>query len=281
MGYCSKFSSQTPVITEANFQQFVDEAETDPAKGRGHRPRSYDKVPFGSLADADPFTIPLIPRNEWTDRIREMESYKSRLSDSNRARGVKVKNQDRTNFCWINAPTSALETVRAAQGQPYIELSAASAGALIKHYRNEGGWGTEALKFLADVGCVPAADWPANHWQDDRYDTPETKALRARYRVLKWWELQPRNLDEMMTCLFLRIPVCAGLNWWGHEVLYLDPVVQDGVYGVRFQNSWGADWGDNGCGIILGNKALPDDAVAPRSVIGTREARSKSYLMAG
>lgn len=178
------------------------------------------------------------------------------------ANGIGVHN------CWINAPVHCLEIVRAVQGQDYVELSPASCGAIIKQFRNVGGWGTEGLKFLVDKGAVPTSLWPANAI-DPRYNTQAANAERHKYRVLEWYELRPRNFDEFMTALFYKIPVAIGLNWWRHEVTALDPVYVNGQFGCRINNSWGTNWGDKGRGILLGNKANPDDAVAPRAVMAS------------
>jgi hypothetical protein len=68
-----------------------------------------------------------------------------------------------------------------------------------------------------------------------------------------------------MTCLFLRIPVAVGYNWWSHEVCAVDPVrVSAGNYGIRIRNSWGSSYGEDGFATLAGSKAIPDDAVAPR-----------------
>ena len=68
--------------------------------------------------------------------------------------------------------------------------------------------------------------------------------------------------DEVITCLLNRIPVAAGLDWWGHLVCFLDPVLlPDGSVGVLFQNSWGVDWptpGANGLAVLTERKATPD-----------------------
>jgi len=209
--------------------------------------------------------VPHIPRDEWDDRIEEMERTKTRLSDTLR-KDVPVKSQSSTRFCWINSPTWCTEVVRHTQGQPYVELSPASVGAKIKNFRNVGGWGTEGLEYIADHGLVPASLWPANAI-NRRYDTDEADAERPKYRVIEWSKLPDRDLETIYDCLFARIPVSIGLNWWSHQVTAVDPVRQGRQYGVRIGNSWGSGWSDNGYGILLGRKAIPDDAVAPRSVV--------------
>lgn len=247
---------------------FATESLCDDGGGRGRVPRDFAKEPFGSLPFAGPFDLPLIPRSEWSERIEAIERSKSRLTDLCDVLGVKVKNQQQTNYCWINAPVHCLEIIRAVQGQKYVELSPASVGAKIKGFRNEGGWGTEGLRYLVDHGCVPTSLWPANAI-DRKYDNHEADAARAHYQVDEWYDLQPRSFVQLMTCLFHRFPVAIGLNWWGHEVTAMNPVKLDGSdrFGVTIDNSWGTDWGENGRSVLSESKATPDDAVAPR--VGT------------
>jgi len=233
--------------------------------GRGWIARDFTKEPFGSLPFAGGFDVPLIPRSEWPERIEEMERKKSRVTDLCDAMGVKVKNQENTNYCWINAPVHCLEIIRAVQGQTHVELSPASVGSKIKNFKNVGGWGTEGLKYLVDHGAAPVSLWPANAI-DRRYDTSAADAARAKFQVDEWWDIEPGNFDAVMTCLFLRIPIAAGLSWWGHEVTFMDPVKLDGRdrFGVRIDNSWGLSWGERGRAVLTEDKATPDDAVAPR-----------------
>lgn len=180
------------------------------------------------------------------------------------AEGIGVHN------CWINAPVHCLEIIRAIQGQQYVELSPASVGAKIKNFQNEGGWGTEGLQYLVETGCVPSAQWPSNAI-DRKYDKASNNALRDRYRVGEWLDLPAGNFDAVATCLLLRIPVAIGLNWWGHEVTAIDLVKLDGKgrYGALMDNSWGADYGDNGRVILTESKATPDDAVAATSAVAS------------
>ncbi len=154
--------------------------------------------------------------------------------------------------------------LRAMMNEVIVLLSPASVAAPIKGYRNQGGWGGEALEYIVAHGVAPVADWPANAI-NKQYDNAASQASRQRFTVTEWWDLAPRNFDQLMTCLLLRIPVPIGLNWWHHEVCAIDPVVlSPGKFGVRFRNSWGDGYGDQGFGVLTESKATPDDAVAPR-----------------
>jgi len=262
MSFASNLSN-IPVIDDSNYVDFEESADF----GKGWEPRPEQNDGF-----AAPFPLPVIPKSEWKDRIEQGERTKSFLSHLGDRAGIKRKNQKRTNYCWIHGPVSAMEYLRAAAGEPYVELSPASVGAPMTNYANAngdpagvGGWGTKGLKYLSEVGCCTAETWP-NNQINRKYDTAASRVQRANYRVTEWWDVRSGNIDQLMTCLLLRIPVPVGLGWWRHLVLAVDPVVdRNGQFGFKFDNSYG-DWGDNGRGVVLGSRAIPNDACAPRVV---------------
>jgi len=236
--------------------------------GRGLERRDWQKDPFASNAFSGGFPSHLlVDKSEWDERIEEMERTKTRLSDLIRQAGLKCKNQARTNYCWINAPVYCLEASRVVSGMPHVELSPASVGAKIKGFRNSGGWGTQGLAYMVEHGCVPAELWPVNAI-DRRYDTEEAWTSAKDFKVLEWWDLRPRNFSELMSCLFHRIPVAVGYDWWGHETSALDPLrLKNGGYGTGQMNSWGESYGDRGYFVLNESKSTPDDAVAPRVAV--------------
>lgn len=232
----------------------------------GYVPRDFEADPLGE-GYAAPFAIPVIPRSEWAERIEEMERTKSRLSDVCKRAGLTPLHQGQTNFCWANGVVHCVEILRVAQGQPMVRLSPASVGGPITRYRNVGGWGSQALKYVAEHGAVPQEQWPANAITS-KYDTPETRAARKLYQADEWYDLRPRSFDEEMTCLLLRIPVAIAHNRWRHLVTAVDPVVlPNGRFGRMCHNSgYGRD--RNGISVLSEQFGAADEAVAPRVVTG-------------
>lgn len=254
-----------PIYDDSSAAELLSPLNTSSFR-RGMKPRDYDKLPFGTLAFAAPFSIPVIPRSEWKERIEEQERTGNHLENVCDQFQIPVKNQGSTNYCWINAPVHCLEIMRAYQGQGYVELSPASCGGPKTDFRNVGGLGTEGVEFLVEEGAVPVSLWPANAISR-KYNTSAARQERKKYRVLEWWELQPRNYDQLITCLLLNMPVAIGLNWWRHEVTAIRAILDQGRVAVLINNSWGPQWGKNGRGVLTESKATPDDAVALRSVM--------------
>lgn len=267
MAFSSALGPGELIIHDGNYQQYALGEATPDGFSTGFQARDYELFPEGTFGQA--FDLPLIPESEYQARIEEMEKSKSRISDLVRYLKIPSRNQNGTNYCWFHGPVTALICVRARMGLPYVDLSPASGAAVIKRGANVGGWGSAALKHLIEFGVADSAHWPHNQlrgWQQLTTD-PKLIENKARYRVTEWYELRPRNMQQLMTCLLNNIPVAVGYNWWGHEVCAVDPVWLDGTYAIRIWNSWGDGWSDKGMGILQGRKMAADDAVAPRVAI--------------
>lgn len=270
MPHVSQLLPGEVVITDRNWKQFApakDVTIDGEKKTRGLIPRDESLHPRGATPFMQRFDLPIIPRSEWPDRIEAMEKTKTRISDICYQVGLKCKDQNGTSYCWINAPTYCIEVVRAIAGLPTIYLSPASVGAKIKNFRNVGGWGSQGLEYIVEHGSVPVDLWPANAIKRE-HDTPEAWQRAKDFQVIEWYDAPDRNFDAAMTCLFHRIPVAVGYNWWSHEVTLCDPVnLGGGEFGVRFRNSWGMNYGTDGYNVLNERKGTPDDAVAPRVAI--------------
>lgn len=255
--FTSNLYGQT-VYAEHNSAPLLRDAEKF---GRGYVPRDRSTHPTGFYASVPPLPPDfLIPRSEWRDRCELLEKSGQLPSQVLRRRKFKGKNQQQTNYCWVNGPVGAGEATRVYKGLTQISYSPASVGAPIKGYRNVGGWGAEAVEKLMRDGAVPSALWPDNAI-DPRYDTAETRKAREDGKIRLAYDLPERSFDALFSAL-LRCLFCAvGYNWWSHEVFACDPLVLGAnSYGIRIRNSWGERWEDEGFGVLEEGKATPDDA---------------------
>lgn len=261
-------------IHDGNWQEFagVNPLIDGERKARGLVPRDYATTHYPRATALD---IPLIPRSEWSARIKEMEQTKSRLSDirdtGKDGQQIPSRDQNGRGYCWMHSGTSATLLLRAKENLPYADLSAYMGACLIKDYRDEGGWGAQGLDWIVENGLPDSKFWPQRSVSRSN-DTPEMRANAKLHRVAEAWNdlsmpQYDRNLtfDQLATCLLCRIPVVVDFNWWSHSVCAVDLVeTEPGSFGVRIWNSWGDSWSQAGMGLLSGSKAIPDGACAPR-----------------
>jgi hypothetical protein len=122
---------------------------------------------------------------------------------------------------------------------------------------------------------APQSLWPQGQRNYQSLDTPQMRQAMSKYKITDDWvdlsrPVYSRNLtfDQVATCLLNNIPCAVDFNWWSHSVCAIRLVrVEAGSYGLKIWNSWSDTWGDKGMGILRGNKALPDGAVATRTVM--------------
>lgn len=243
------------VIDDSSYLRYADDRGTQSL--RGYQGRNYEKHPFGSMPwGSMPFKT--IPRREWKDRIQEGHAKKTFPIYHQLRKKVPILNQKTLPYCWMYAVTGAVQSVRACAGFPTVHLSATSAGGPGKKYREEGGWTGEAIGYAKEFGIASVETWP-EAVLSSRYFRPSREDAE-QYSVGQWFELRPKNFDEVMTCLLLGYPVCVGLLWWGHAVFYSAPVVDGNSFGVIDDNSWGPEWENNGRSVLMESKATPDEA---------------------
>lgn len=232
-------------------------------------PRNYSRCPVGYLGDvAPPFDLPLIPQSEWQSRLDAKIASKSQLSDI-RNRGmngqpIPSRDQDGYPYCWAHSSTSACLIARAVSNQPYADLSAFAVACIIMNYKRSGGWGSLSLEWIANNGIPTSDTWPQQSTSRSN-DTPAMRANAATNKVTEWMDGEPRNVDQLVTCLLLGIPVVVDYNWWSHSVCALD-LVSINPLQIRIWNSWGDSWSQNGTGILEGKRAIPDGLCMPRVI---------------
>lgn len=247
---------------------------------RGYDPDSVDASIYGMMGP--PSEITLIPRSEWSARIKEKERTQSNLSHILRRAGIPSTDQGGVGYCWAYSTVGCVQAIRAFNGQPHIPLNAHSVASIIKRGRDEGGWCGLSCRFLMEHGVAPMGsgdgEWPEHSRAYQTYE-PRCRERMKQFLVTEGWvDLglrdydQSMSFDQVMSCLLANIPCALDFNWWGHSVIGLDPVeVSANQFGIRIRNSWTDGWGDKGFSVLTGQKAIPNGAVGLRVTGGVSQ----------
>lgn len=239
-----------PIITDNNYHNFMNQGR----KGYYGMFRSQEgRARAKSFADLG---IPLIPENEWDDIIRQQQKDKSTIMDLCRELRLPCKDQASTYYCWVNAPTHCCEITRLTETGQVVSLSPASAGGPIKGFRNNGGWGEEALEYFKVNGLNETQDWPDNAISRSYY-TAENKEKAKKNIAREYYKLN--SWVERGSVILSGYPIADGYDWWRHEVTGVG--IEIGSHDLVIRNSWGMGWGEEGFGILSGSRKMADDSV--------------------
>ncbi len=257
------------IIGESNWR-----AQLNTGHGRG-----YIRGPPMAGMQAFSSQFPLIPRSQWKQLVADGKG--TFIGDLLRANKIPCKDQDGTNYCWAYASVGCVEALRALQGQPYVDLSAESVAGPIKNWRNQGGWGYEALEQLTNVGACRSDFMDSPNSLSPRRWKTGWEADRANHKIVAAWAtLDDGGFDAVFTAALLRLPVSIGLDWWSHQVMVTAPVVfSDGSYGVEIRNSWGSEYGDDGFAELTESRATPSGSFAAVSVLTTDKSYDTASLV--
>lgn len=263
-----------PVISNDNAAQFIDPLVAGHRRLCSLKPRDRAKYPEGGCGFAALRPFQQYDKPTLLQMIKRQAAAKSDIPSILDAKGVPVKDQDGIPYCWIYATTHTVEIMYAVQGDGYVPLSATAAGAMITGGVSRGGYGAEAIDFLANHGTCREQDWP-EHQISLRYRNAKVDEMCKQSIISDWGELPSGNLDQLAAAVINGFPVSIGLPWWGHQVTIIGLVILPGdVIGFLFNNSWSMQWGDNGRGILTPDKARGDMfyplAVKPRNEVVLR-----------
>lgn len=229
-----------------------------PDMSKGMNPDGFRQHRMQGLAS--PFRGQVIPRNEWRDRCGE---HGVSLRPTMEAGGYRSKDQNGTNFCWAFGVVGAMEVCRITAGLPHVELSPASIACPIKNWRNQGGWGDQAIEYIEEHGIMPESIWPEHKITKEHW-TAENREVAKKYRITEWDDLS-NDFELHVSCLLQGIPVAVGYNWWGHLVFSMGVRYRNGRFEIESMNSWSERYGDNGYFWIQEHKAKQGYGVAPRA----------------
>ena len=265
--YTSPAMQAMPVFGTQTYPR-INEQVDGHSRQFGYSPRDWKSQPFGSTAKPFHESFQIIPRNEWSERIEANENEKATLADLVDYAKIPVKDQNGLGHCWAYGTVTAFEIARAKANLPYIEFSPDSVAAPINNYRNQGGWGANAIAYMQKHGVLPASVWPYHHYRDN---SPEDKTLRAENKIIEFYDvIDPsmnanERLDAVVSASLQGFSCSVAYSWWGHLVASLDPVIEGrNKYALMILNSWGERWGKRGKGILSGSKAIPDECEAIR-----------------
>ena len=210
-----------------------------------------------------------IPQSQWATMIRSgagLKAYNAIVSQN-----IQAKDQDGLNLCWCYGSTRAVELKRVLLGLPFLSLAPESIDVEVNGGRNVGGYASQAFDAIQAKGICEETFLDKPNSLNSRHWKTGWQANAATHEAVDWYNIDGSGsgdvFADVMTCLLNDCPVGAGLDWWGHLVCFVAPVLfPDGTFGVLFENSWGIDWptaGANGFAILTKRMATPDGAASP------------------
>ena len=229
--------------------------------GRGYEKRDRTVDPTAGFAK--PCLIKAFDRKEIIERANERKAKGWRIYDEMQRKGVKPLNQGQTPLCWCNGATDAVQVSRVLSGSEHVPLSPASVAGPVKNYKYVGGWGIQAVKYGSEHGWVPQSMWPANEL-NKKYDTDETRAVRAKYQVASdgWTDLPEEDWLILWTHLVLGFPCTMAHMEYQHLVLAIDvdPRADGSIDTICRNSGFGRD--STGHSKVNERFGLPDEALA-------------------
>lgn len=184
--------------------------------------------------------IPLIPRDEWYDRIREIEE--NRTGAENLL--VRIYDQGNEGTCTSNAICQACEYLQALQfgRERVVRLSPISLYKRVARSARSGSAVSDNLEELAARGVLPlAGQGYAHEMPHTGFSTPMPPGWQntaRQFRGLEWWVVH--SAEELISALLLGFCVVGGRQ--GHAICYVRPVIHGNDIVVAYANSWGR-WG--------------------------------------
>lgn len=237
----------------------------------GYIPRNYEAYPVGyahPVYDGPRYSISELAE---LDELNKKERYSPYYIEKDN--NLPVDSQGSWGYCWCWGVGNAMMNRLAAMGlDPTPRLNPHSTAYLGKRGRNQGGFGTEATRYIEQFGMAEQKDWPG-HKRISR-PSQELKDAMAVNKLVQFKELPARDLVAVASAILCperSSPVSVAFNWWRHLVCAVDAHVVSGKIELVIKNSWGPNWKGDGFDTLRGRKAVPDEAIVVESVLGREE----------
>lgn len=225
---------------------------------------SYCGAMDGSAGDPEP----LIPMEEWPDRIADLDRTGGWAHDRWKDSPIGVGDQDGYSWCHAWAYAWHYMIQRAIQGLPYIEMSASSIGGPVTNYnKDRGAYILDDLEQGVKVGLastefVPMRDY---HKSSRKPGADDNSAL---HKATEYVDLGQRGFQRQGSKLLLGKSTSDGFDWWGHAIpavrlRYLNngrKATDHLSYDKLILNQWGTGFGDNGLAWLSGTKKIADES---------------------
>jgi hypothetical protein len=219
----------------------------DGTMARGCRP---DGAVVGSRFPVYEDAMPLHPRSDWVDLIKDNVSLERLIQW--------VHNQNPEGTCASNAACAVWETASQITVGPLatMMMSPISIYRWIASGPNTGSVIGDNLTQLQKTGCLPV-DTPENRAKLTKMGLNPNHVLKHTGYYQKFpegWEdtaayfqgveaYEIRSFDGIISALIDDFPVVYGRS--GHAITGVTPVFKNGVWYVKYANSWG-QWGEVG-----------------------------------
>jgi hypothetical protein len=244
---------------------------------RGYVLRNWESNP--EFCSYPQYTGRVYPRKDWVELIELQKKNMTSPMHVHKYNKVPVLNQGKYGYCWMYGTVACILNRYAAQGiDPVPNLNAHATAAMGKRYRNQGGFGIEATKYIETYG-IPTFDvWPEFSNFKPLQQEEKVKQSCSKHKLCVFEEMPKNNFDEVMSALIDPIdpsPCTLAFDWWRHLVAGLQGLYRGSgrnvEYGLGFVNSWTEKWGNKGYGEVWNSKAKPFEAIVVRSVKAVKE----------
>lgn len=182
-----------------------------------------------------------------------------------------IKNQDTVNSCVAHASAEIEEYFNYKEGKEHKPLSVGYIYGCRYSYTGEGMYLRDALKTLKDRGISTHEEFPYNEEVPKMIQLFNSKSewkTDKKHKITSYFQISPTNKKDMKSCLMKNGPIMVSIPWYDDFKVSQGRVVSNSNLSVDYgyhavviygwddlnggwllQNSWGTNWGNNGCAI--------------------------------